>query len=125
MAGSHGRVIAPALGAAAVLIAAIGLSQELLMLESPSFQITPVRQRAVGELSKVPVSAAPLDQFADKLSMSGARRKRQEGKETDPISTEDSGSSHVSSTGHGTGLGSGRDDRERSQPGLNERFELA
>jgi hypothetical protein len=121
MAVNQGRVIAPALGAAAALIAAIGLSQELLMLETPSFQITPARQRAVSELSKVPVSAAPLDHFADKLSMSGARRKRQEGKEADPMSPEDSGSSHVSNTSHGSGLGSGRDDRERSQPGLNEK----
>ena len=121
MAGNKGRMIAPALATAAVLIAAIGLSQELLLLESPSFQITPARQRAVGELSKVPVSAAPLDHFADKLSMSGARRKRQEGKEADLMSAEGAGSSDVSGSGYGTGLESGRDDLERGQTRLNEK----
>jgi len=126
MAANQGRVIAPALGAAAVLIAAIGLSQELLMFESPAFQFTPARQRVIGELSKVPVSAAPLDHFADKLSMSGARRKRQEAREADLMSPEGSDSSYAPRPGPDTGLGSGRDDRERSQERLNEiRSEMA
>jgi len=126
MATYEGRVIAPALGAAAVLIAAIGLSQELLMFESPAFQFTPARQRVIGELSKVPVSAAPLDHFADKLSMSGARRKRQEAREADLMSPEGSDSSYAPRPGPDTGLGSGRDDRERSQERLNEiRSEMA
>jgi hypothetical protein len=119
-AGNGGRMIAPALATAAVLVAAIGLSQELLMHESPSFQIMPARQRAAGEPSKAPVGAAPLDHFADKLSLPGARRKRQKGKEVDLMSPKDSGSSHVSGSALDTGFESGSDDREHGQTRLNE-----
>ena len=46
---SRRRFIAPSLASAAVLLAAIGLSRELLMQESPMAQITPAKQRAAGE----------------------------------------------------------------------------
>ncbi len=65
------RVLAPSLASAAVLLAAIGLSRELLMHESPTLQITPTRQNDVGELLEGIVSMpAPVpidgeDQFFD------------------------------------------------------------
>jgi len=50
---SRRRFIAPSLASAAVLLAAIGLSRELLMQESPMAQITPASQRAAGELLRL------------------------------------------------------------------------
>ena len=62
---SRRRFIAPSLASAAVLLAAIGLSRELLMQESPMTQITPARQLAAGELLKGPDTNASIGQFED------------------------------------------------------------
>ena len=64
-AQSRRRFIAPSLASAAVLLAAIGLSRELLMQESPMTQITPARQWAAGELLKGPDTNASIGQFED------------------------------------------------------------
>jgi hypothetical protein len=62
---SRRRFIAPSLASAAVLLAAIGLSRELLMHESPTAHFTPARQRAAGELSKGPDTDSSIRQFDD------------------------------------------------------------
>ena len=64
-AGSYHRLIAPSLASAVVLLAAIGLSRELLMHEPQTSHFAPARQRVAGELSKRPESASPVDLFAD------------------------------------------------------------
>jgi len=62
---SQHRLIAPSLASAAVLLATIGLSRELLMHESPTAHFAPARQRAAGELLKSPETEAPLGRFDD------------------------------------------------------------
>jgi hypothetical protein len=72
------RLLAPSLASAAVLLAAIGLSRELLMHESPTFQTVPGKQQPVGEIQTNPVAApAPalregLDGFLDYRSDDGS-----------------------------------------------------
>ena len=108
----HGRIIAPALASTVVLFATIGLSRELFMLDSPTFPITSVRQRAAGELSKSPVAAAPPARFVDDESFSGIKQILQEGKEGDRLRPEDSSSIHAAPD---TGLESGRKDKNSGE----------
>ena len=85
------RILAPSLASAAVLLAAIGLSRELLIHESPAVQITPARQNEAGDLVKGPASVttpAPSngeDQFFDYRSdgnvVFGQRHAGQAGEE--------------------------------------------
>jgi len=71
---SRRRFIAPSLASAAVLLAAIGLSRELLMHESPTAHFTPASQRAAGELLQGPDTDPSIGQiddgyfYADKLA---------------------------------------------------------
>jgi hypothetical protein len=62
---SRHSFIAPSLASAAVLLAAIGLSRELLMHESPTAHFTPTRQRAAGELLKSPETSSPSGRLHD------------------------------------------------------------
>lgn len=65
------RFLAPSLASAAVLLAAIGLSRELLMHESPYFHATPTMQQLDGEIAQgpasrpVPALEEGLDEFFD------------------------------------------------------------
>jgi hypothetical protein len=61
------RLLAPSLASAAVLLAAIGLSRELLMHESPTFQATPTLHRPAGEMLHGPETDPPLAGFEDRF----------------------------------------------------------
>jgi hypothetical protein len=59
------RFLAPSLASAAVLLAAIGLSRELLMHESPTIQATSPQQRAAGQMLSPPEPDPPSTEFED------------------------------------------------------------
>jgi len=86
----HQNLIAPSLAAAAVLLAAIGLSRDLLMDEPLTSRFVPARQRAAGELAGSPESIAVLEHFSDGSSLLLAPQGRMEGKETGQLRPGDS-----------------------------------
>lgn len=59
------RFIAPSLASAAVLLAAVGLSRELLMKESPTAHFAPPVQRAAGEPMNGPELETTSERFED------------------------------------------------------------
>ena len=65
--GGGRRFLAPSLASAAVLLAAIGLSHQLLLHESPTLPIPPDRQRSVGQTLPAPGSEAAAPGFYDRL----------------------------------------------------------
>jgi len=86
----HQGLIAPSLAATAVLLAAIGLSRDLLMSEPLPAGFVPARQRAAGELARSPESIALLDHFSDGSSLLLAPQGRLEGKEMGQLRPGDS-----------------------------------
>ena len=62
---NHSRLLAPSLASAVVLLAAIGLSRELLLHQSPTIQTTQSRQRSSSEAQKGPASAPSPGRFGD------------------------------------------------------------
>jgi len=109
-ANGHCRLIAPALASAVALLAAIGLSREMLLHEPPTSHFAPARQRVAGELFKGPETATPLSGLADEALLLGAGQKRKEGKEADRLQPGGSRSSHATPSPE---LASGRKDRDR------------
>ncbi len=109
-ANGHCRLIAPALASAVVLLAAIGLSREMLLHEPPTSHFAPARQRVAGELFKGPETATPLSGFSDETALLGAEQKRQEGKEADRLQPNGSRGSHAEPR---PDLVSGRKNRDR------------
>ncbi len=65
------RFLAPSLASAAVLLAAIGLSHQLLLHESPTLPIPPDRQRSVGQTLPAPDTEAAAPDFYDRLAVRG------------------------------------------------------
>ncbi|MFC1797304.1 hypothetical protein ACFL1V_09440, partial [Pseudomonadota bacterium] len=88
--GDHQNLIAPSLAAMAVLLAAIGLSRDLLMDQPLTSGFVPARQRAAGELARSPESIAVLDNFSDGSSLLLASQGRLEGKEMSQLRPGDS-----------------------------------
>ena len=86
----HQNLIAPSLAAMAVLLAAIGLSRDLLMDQPLTSGFVPARQRAARDLARSPESIAVLDNFSDGSSLLLASQGRLEGKEMGQLRPGDS-----------------------------------
>jgi hypothetical protein len=116
---SRRRFLVPSLASAAVLLAAIGLSRELLMHESPGFQATPGRERAAGELLNSPQPAPPQarreSNEADQLQRIGLRGSEESVSESGAgfDTTVASRLSHKPKAGLEPGLDAGRKNRDR------------
>ena len=106
----HHRMIAPSLASAVVLLAAIGLSREMLMHEPQTSHFAPARHRVAGELFKGPESASPVDLFTDEASLQDAEQRRQEAKEADLLQPGGSRTGHAEPSPE---FEFGRKDRDR------------
>ena len=88
--GGHHSLIAPSMAATAVLLAAIGLSHELLLEKSLPFSLVVARQHAPVGPEASPESIALTDHFSDGSSLLVSERRRLEGKELGQLQPDDS-----------------------------------